>query len=322
MLFPAFSSMNENSFHNFSPVQESILYPLPGGDVRLYLKRDDLLHPVVSGNKWRKLGPYIRLAVEKKYRGVLTFGGAWSNHIHAVAFACREAGLLCTGIIRGEKPEKCSDTLQDAEKAGMQLIFVSREEYRKKHTTAYIQSLQQQFPGFLIVPEGGAGKAGAEGCGDLVREIPFSPDYICMPCGTGTTMAGVATAVEKSTALIGFSALANGTFLYDDIREMSGTNAEQVQITSAYACGGYAKVNAELENFICDFYTCHHILLDPVYTGKMMMGITDMIRQGYFPAGTTVVAVHTGGLQGLRGYPELLNRLNKICSTGMRTGHG
>lgn len=322
MPFPVFLSMSEKSFHNLSPERESILSSLPCENIHLYLKRDDLLHPVISGNKWRKLLPVIREAMEKQCRGILTFGGAWSNHIHATAFACREAGLLCTGVIRGEKPEIYSDTLLDAEKTGMQLVFVSREIYRQKHTAAYIRLLQEQYPGYLIVPEGGAGKTGAEGCTDIVRELPFTPDYICLPCGTGTTIAGVTKAAEQTTAIIGFSALANGTFLYDDIRGMSGINAEQVQINSNYSCGGYAKVNTVLEDFICDFYACHHILLEPVYTGKMLMGITDMARQGYFPAGATVVAVHTGGLQGLRGYPELLNRLNKIHPTGMMAGHG
>ena len=330
-----------------SPVQEVTDPFLKGSGIRLLIKRDDLIHEHISGNKWRKLKYNLSEAVKQNHHTILTFGGAYSNHIAATAFACKKAGLESIGIIRGED-DSTNPTLQFARENDMQLHFVSRDDYRKmtsvetrcftsntavNHEPLDIVSLQQRFGRFFLIPEGGANGLGVHGCAEILPEVEEKFDVVCCAAGTGTTLAGLAISIgeetrclsshpaidketQSITSLLGFPALKGGTFLSEDVErliEESGLRAPSslnLQLITDYHFGGYAKMKPELLEFINGFTERTGIPLDPIYTGKMMFGIYDMIlnkqsveayRNTPFPNGTTILAVHTGGLQGWLG---------------------
>jgi len=287
-----------------SPLQELRIPEATRQDVRVMMKRDDLIHPLIGGNKWRKLKHNLEAAKSQNKSALLTFGGAWSNHIHATAAAGRLYGISTIGVIRGEEPARLSSTLSFAIDQGMKLFFTGREQYRHKYDPGFIQSLRQKFGDFYVVPEGGNNTEGVKGCEEIVKEIDMHFDHFCLPCGTGTTLAGVAN-VGGNAAVTGFSALKDGSFLHGDISPFLTNTAARINIESAYSFGGYAKATDELQKFIIDFHEQHKIILDPVYTGKMMYGVTDLLRKGYFSPGSTVIVLHTGGLQGIAGFPDL-----------------
>lgn len=288
---------------------EKVNYPLfDAYQVTVYLKRDDLIHAEISGNKWRKL----KLNLEKfklgKYDQLLTFGGAYSNHISATAALGRILHIPTIGIIRGDELTPSSNqTLQKAAEDGMQLIFVNREEYSWRYETEYKNQLREKFGNVLVIEEGGANFYGIMGCTEIVSEIPFEPDYYVLPAGTGTTASGILFATESSNT-IAIAALNDVEGILDEISsllEYAGLTDEEVAdklemltLTSEFTFGGYGKTSPELITFINDFYTQTDIKLDQVYTGKMMYGLCEFIKAGKIAAGTTVVAVHTGGLQG------------------------
>jgi 1-aminocyclopropane-1-carboxylate deaminase/D-cysteine desulfhydrase-like pyridoxal-dependent ACC family enzyme len=282
-------------------------------DVQLYLKRDDLLHPTVQGNKWRKLKYNLLHTQELGNDTLLTFGGPYSNHIYATAAAAKLFGFKSIGIIRGEEPKDKSYTLKFAASQGMQLLYVDRTTYRSKDDDNYLQQLQQQYPDAYIVPEGGTNQYALRGVAELVREIEEPFDYLCSACGTGGTLAGMVAGLRGEKQLIGFSSLKGGDALTGEIdklvQEYAGQSYHNYTVNFDYHFGGYAKVRPELLDFIKAFKAQHGIQLEPVYTGKLLFGIYDLIKQGYFSKGSAIVAVHTGGLQGLSGYldwfPEL-----------------
>lgn len=291
-----------------SPI-EQISHPLlEEKNIKLWLKRDDLIHSTISGNKWRKLSFFFSEAKRLQLTSIASFGGAWSNHIYSLAAAGAHLGFQTIGIIRGEEPEKYSTALEFALKQGMELHFVSREAYRDK------QQLELDFktiyPKTLFIPEGGAHELGTIGCEKIIEEIKnFTPDYIALACGTATTMMGVAKTAKQSEVL-GFSALKNGDFLLNDWKEfMQKNQINNVKIINDFSGGGYAKSYLELEDFIVDFYRSYKIILDPIYTGKMMFGVFELLKKGFFKEGANIVAIHTGGLQGLNGFPFLQERL-------------
>ncbi|MDC7999671.1 pyridoxal-phosphate dependent enzyme [Aequorivita todarodis] len=276
----------------------------------LVLKREDLSHPFVSGNKFRKLKYNLEAAREQGHNTLLTFGGAFSNHIAAVAAAGKELDFKTVGIIRGEEVKnKVSEnpTLSFAENCGMQLHFISREAYRSKDETDFINNLKEQFANYYLLPEGGTNALAVKGCEEILTETNLSFNYICVPVGTGGTMAGLVKASDESQQVVGFSAL-KGTFQTAEIEKY--TSKTNFDITDAYCFGGYGKIDTDLVRFINEFKEKTNIPLDPVYTGKMMFGTMDLLKKGYFKENSRIFAVHTGGLQGIAGMNQKLKKKN------------
>jgi len=270
--------------------------------IELWMKRDDLLHPVVSGNKWRKLKYIIDHALSLGVDTLVSMGGAYSNHLHALAFVGKVLGLKTIGLVRGEQPEILTPTLQDMRNWGMELKFVSRSDYRQFRQYKDWQDLPGLKPRQYWVPEGGAQTLALKGVAELVDEIDVPYDTICVPCGTGTTLAGIIEAAPQQVSVLGFAAFKNAAYLRSEVDSVLSHSRNGWQINLDYHFGGFAKTNAELNAFIEDFELKTTIPLDPVYTGKMMYAIYDLIQKHYFKPGERIIAVHTGGLQGRRGF--------------------
>lgn len=278
--------------------------------VSLFIKREDLIHPAISGNKWRKLKHNILQAVESGHTKVLTFGGAYSNHICATAAAANLAGLGAIGVIRGEKTAPLNHTLSFAESQGMRLEFVSREEYRQKDSEETLELLTEKYGDFYLIPEGGTNDLAVKGTAEILDGLPHF-DLIACPVGTGGTLAGLAVAAPDSSRVIGFSALKGEDRLSTVVRgliEDSGATSANWHIDFSHHEGGYAKLSGELVEFMNWFWQQHGIPLDPIYTGKMMLGIYREMRLGKLD-GQRILVVHTGGLQGAWGMREQMMRL-------------
>jgi 1-aminocyclopropane-1-carboxylate deaminase len=267
--------------------------------VKVFVKREDLNHPFVSGNKWWKLKYNLEQAKKLEYNTLLTFGGAHSNHIYATAAAAKEIGCKAIGIIRGEELSvQDNATLRFAEAQGMDLHFVSRSDYRKKSESDFTEQLIQQFGKVYIIPEGGTNDLAIRGVAEfglqLQQEIDF--DYLCCAVGTGGTLAGFIKALPDKK-LIGFSSL-KGNFIHDEIKKLEHSNSTNWSVNNDYHFGGYAKYNEELMNFITKTENEFNIPLEQVYTGKMFFGVMDLIAKKFFPSGSKVLLLHSGGLQG------------------------
>lgn len=280
--------------------------------VSVYLKREDLLHPEVSGNKFRKLKYNIKEAISQKQHTVLTFGGAYSNHIAATAATGKLYKLKTIGVIRGEELGKDiqktlqeNPTLKFAASCGMEFEFISRSEYREKDSEEMLQKLQKKFSSFYLVPEGGTNALAIKGCEEILTKEDRAFDIICCPVGTGGTISGIINSSSVDQKILGFPAL-KGDFLICEVKKLTEKN--NWELTIDYHFGGYAKVNSELINFINNFRLRYGIALDPVYTGKMMYGVFDLIDKGNFPENTRILAVHTGGLQGISGMNQILQK--------------
>jgi 1-aminocyclopropane-1-carboxylate deaminase/D-cysteine desulfhydrase-like pyridoxal-dependent ACC family enzyme len=292
--------------HQPSPLQRIEHDLLATQKISLFIKRDDLLHPEISGNKWRKL-KYNAFAAEQQGKNTLrTYGGAYSNHIYAVAALGKAIGCVTKGIILmpgGERPKLLTSTLQFAENCGMELQFVSKEAYKILKNNS-----QDEHKNIFLIPEGGSNCHALLGCAEIVTEVQeqinFPFDYWCVSGGTGGTAAGILTALPHKAQLLVFSAL-QGNFLKEDITQLLKTSNTMVlsdwQLLTAYHFGGYAKYTNVLLQFIADFRRNHGILLDPIYTGKLLFGVFDLAKQGFFPEGSRIVAIHTGGIQGWSG---------------------
>lgn len=293
-----------------SPLQEIKNDLFREWQVRLLLKRDDLIHPSVSGNKWRKLKYNLQVAKAVSHKTLLTFGGAFSNHIHAVAAAGKQYGFQTIGVIRGEPKLPYNPTLAFAEAQGMQLYFISRTAYRQKDTPAFREELRTQFGNFYLLPEGGTNELAFKGCAEIVTEIvqEVSPNYIFTCCGTGGTVTGIIQGCANLPIAVRGVAALKGDFLTTTIAELlsesTAPHTKDWSIFNDYHFGGYAKFKPELIAFINQFKQQYQIALDPIYTGKLLFGIFDLVRNGYFEKGSIVVAVHTGGLQGIEGFNE------------------
>lgn len=279
-------------------------------NISISMLREDKIHPFVSGNKFRKLFYTLQDAAQKEATTLLTFGGAYSNHIAAVAAAGKISGLKTIGIIRGEELaalSKKNDTLSFAAQQGMQLHYVSREEYRCKEDVEYLEKLKATFGKVYIIPEGGTNTLAVKGCEEMLSEATNKYDYICVSVGTGGTISGLINASEAHQTLLGFSAL-KGTFQKETIQKYTTKN--NYKLLDNYCFGGYAKIDSELIRFINTFKKETAIPLDPIYTGKMMFGVFDLLKKGYFKENSRILAVHTGGLQGIAGMNELLKKKN------------
>ena len=272
----------------------------------LYVLREDKIHPFVSGNKFRKLKYNFLEAQENGYDTLLTFGGAFSNHIAAMAAAGKELGLNTIGIIRGEELAYKlleNPTLKFAAECGMKLHFVSRDQYKNKEDLSFLSFLKQKFGDFYCIPEGGTNKWAVMGCSEIINDTHRSFDYICVPVGTGGTIAGIVNASSANSEIIGFSAL-KGSFQLELVKKY--TSKQNFSIIDEYCFGGYAKIDINLIRFINSFYEKTNIPIDPVYTGKMMFGIFDMLRKRKFKENSRILAIHTGGLQGIQGMNDRL----------------
>lgn len=269
--------------------------------IELWLKRDDLIDPIISGNKWRKLKYSLEHALTLNADTLISMGGAYSNHLHALAFTGKQLGLKTKGFIRGEATTPLNPTLQDLLDWGMTLEFVSRSNYRTLRSYQQWQALPGLTAGQYWLPEGGASTYALQGLAEIPGEITLKYDYLCVPCGTGTTLAGLLTQNLRPAKILGFAALKNATFLNTEMQQLLTVPAlNEWSINQNYHCGGFARVNAELIDFINRFEHVTNIPLDPVYTGKMLYGLYDLIEQGYFKPGERLIAIHTGGLQGRR----------------------
>lgn len=288
-----------------SPMQKIEMPLLKEHNIKLFIKRDDLIHPIISGNKFRKLLYSIDYLKSENIKTALTFGGAYSNHIHAASYAFKINNIRSVGIIRGEElaHKALNKTLTFAKDNGMQLIFVSRSDYKKRNDPNYIEYLENKYNAFSI-PEGGSNQFANEGLSDLSSEINGQlsnhVDYIACATGTGGTITGICTNLKLQQKMIGINAVKGNT---DDIiaKIKQSSNFNNFDIIAGFEYGGYAKYNEELVQFINDFKNQHGIQLEQVYTGKMMAGLLSLIKQGYFKKGSTICAIHTGGLQGLIG---------------------
>lgn len=276
--------------------------------VSLFIKREDLIHQEISGNKWWKLKHNIEFALSTNKKYVLTYGGAYSNHILATAAAGHENGLKTIGVIRGEKVTPLNPTLAKASlQYDMQLYFVSRAEYRDKNASMILDQLKIPVSETYVIPEGGSNSLAVEGCKEIINGIPESTDYICCSCGTGGTLAGLICGSRDDSFVLGFSAL-KGDFLTEAVQKLipstNNVSKNRWEINTNYHFGGYARFNQVLISFINDFKKRYQIGLDPIYTGKMMYGIFDLIGKSYFPQNSEIVAIHTGGIQGILGFNE------------------
>lgn len=296
-----------------TPIQKITDPEIEKAGVQLYIKRDDLIHPLVSGNKWRKLKYNLLEASKQGHKTILTFGGAFSNHIYSMAAAGALYGFKTIGIIRGEETMPLNPTLEFAQSKGMELQYISRTEYREKDSDHFINKLKEEYGEFYLVPEGGSNALALPGVAELVSEINIPFDYLCTAIGTGGTMAGLISTKQVRYKTIGFAALKGEDYLEEEVRSLIKSTGESVptnwEIMHNYHFGGYAKMKKELALFIRDFEAADNIPLDPVYTSKMLFGVFDLIKKGYFEKGKTIIALHTGGLQGKAGMEQKINKL-------------
>ncbi len=274
--------------------------------VDLYIKREDLTDPYISGNKFRKLKYNLIHARKKGFDTILTFGGAYSNHIHAVAYAGFKYNFKTIGIIRGEETLPLNPTLDDASSFGMDFLYISRTDYRNKHNPIFINNLKEKFGDFYLIPEGGSNALAVKGCTEILDSVTQPFDHVCCACGTGGTIAGMIAGLEGLKKKWGFPALKNGGFLKKDIAKLifdyNSKSYSNWDLVTDYHFGGYAKYNMQLINFINRFKELNDIQLDPIYTGKMLFGIYDLIKTEFFKPGEKVLVIHTGGLQGISGF--------------------
>jgi len=270
--------------------------------IELWMKRDDLLHPIISGNKWRKLKYSLDHALSLGADTLISMGGAYSNHLHALAYTGKALGLKTKGFIRGEQPETLNSTLYELQNWGMGIKFVSRSDYRLLRQYKGGHDLPGLKPFQYWLPEGGAQALALKGVAELVKEIDVFYDILCAPCGTGATLAGMIDAAPDRVSVIGFAALKNAEFLQTDVESLLPRPCTNWRINHNYHFGGFAKTSAGLMAFIADFEYKTGIPLEPVYTGKMMYALYDLIAKHTFKPGQRIIAVHTGGLQGKRGF--------------------
>jgi 1-aminocyclopropane-1-carboxylate deaminase len=281
-----------------SPLSELRDRRLSEAGVRLWLKRDDLIHPELPGNKWRKLKYNLAAAAEQGHDTLLTFGGAYSNHLRAVAAAGRHFGFGTIGVVRGEEHLPLNPSLSQAAGRGMRLTYLDRAAYRRKTDPEVIAELRRRWGDFYLVPEGGSNAPAVRGCAELPAEIDVAFDLICCPCGTGGTLAGIAAGLGPGRRAIGFSALKGGEFLTGEVAELQRRTYGRVsgdwRVESGFHFGGFARRTPELDAFVEGFSDRHGIRLERVYVAKMLYGIHALAGQGAFAAGTRIVAVVTG----------------------------
>ena len=295
--------------------QQIVLPKLEANNCQLFIKREDEIHPLVSGNKFRKLKYNLKAAKQNKTKTLVTFGGAFSNHILATAVAGKLQNFKTIGVIRGDelgqdlsKTLATNSTLRAAYEHGMKFEFISRERYRDKMSSDFLQKLELKYGDFYTLPEGGTNALAVKGCEEILTSDDNEFDYICSCVGTGGTIAGIINSIEAPQKVIGFPAL-KGDFLIKEIQQYC-RGQKNWQLVSDYHFGGYGKYSDELIHFINRFKEDTTIPLDPIYTGKMMFGVLDMIKKNSFPKGSKILIIHSGGIQGIEGFNHRLKRKN------------
>lgn len=291
-----------------SPVTQIFNPLLKEKQIQLFIKRDELIHPVIQGNKWRKLKYNLIEARNTQKNTLLSFGGAYSNHLHALAAAGKHFNFETIGIIRGEQHTPPNPCIQDMIDWGMQLKYITRIEYKNKTHADFIDKLRQQFGEFYLIPEGGNNSEGKKGCAELLSELEEDYDFICSEVGSGTMLSAlILNNKQPETRFIGFAVMKNPQLDNEIKANLNDQHSTTTHwgINHQYHFGGFAKTTTELNQFIISFKEDYDIQLEPVYSGKMLYGILDLIKQDFFKRGSRILAVHGGGLQGIRGYLEL-----------------
>ena len=306
--------LNPN-FHLPSSVASFLLPHSDEYGLHLFVKRDDLIHPEISGNKYRKLLPNILHYRSQNFKGIITYGGAFSNHIYSTAAACYYYQIPCIGIIRGESEYAGNPTLAYAHKMGMKLMFVNRSDYALKEEAPSIKELISQYPDYMIIPEGGNNQYSLKGMDQLVEELVQMnclPKYIVLAAGTGNSAAGILKAVvdrDLPITIIAVSAL-KAQFHGQEIIKIAGLDrSDKLVVCNDYHFGGYAKTTDILIQFINEFKRSTSIAIDPIYNGKVVYALNDLINQKFFTANSKIMWIHTGGLQGINGYNQVTKRL-------------
>jgi 1-aminocyclopropane-1-carboxylate deaminase len=276
----------------------------PGaGNYQITLKRDDLLHPVISGNKWRKLKFALLEAQQNQIKHIISFGGGFSNHLHALGYCCQQMNIRFNAIVRGDYSGNPSPMLQDLVSWGAQLRYVDRSTYKLRDQPEYLTNLQQRYPEATIIPEGGSQALALKGVSEIISELEGNYDYIIAPVGSGGTLAGVINQSQSSTKIIGIAVLKGKDYLESLVNQLLPASAKDKsnwQINHDYHLGGYAKTNSELKAFCENFLQQTDIHIEPVYSGKLFFALKDLIAKQEFPEGSKILALHTGGLQGAR----------------------
>lgn len=274
--------------------------------VTVSVLRLDQVHPVLSGNKLFKLHYFLEEALQSDHKTILSFGGAYSNHLAATAYACASLKLKCIGVVRGEKPAPLSNTLQQCIADGMLLKFIPRRQFAEKENDDFSKTLQKEFGECIIVPEGGYHPLGAKGAA-LIMDVPgiISYSHICTATGTATTLAGLLSGSESHQTIIGIPVLKGMTDIVERIKYLTNKKyaPENLQLLNEYHLGGYAKKNDDLLMFMNHCWQQYHLPLDFVYTAKMFYAMMDSIKKDHFPKGSNILCVHTGGLQGNKSLP-------------------
>ncbi|GGD64967.1 1-aminocyclopropane-1-carboxylate deaminase/D-cysteine desulfhydrase [Lacimicrobium alkaliphilum] len=280
-----------------SPVQR-LKVNWPGSEkLRLFIKRDDLIHPVISGNKWRKLKYALSGAIDNGVTEIISFGGGHSNHLHALSYACMELDIRLIALVRGDYSEHPTATLKDLQSWATQIHFLDKKTYARRTEPDFIRQWQSAYPQALIIPEGGSQKQALAGVGEIYTELTEEFDAIVTPVGSGGTLAGLITAQPLST-LIGIGVLKGEGYLERLVTDLlPGGILTPWQILHRFHCGGYAKVSAELTTFCQDFNRQTGINIEPVYSGKLFFALQQLIAGDYFSPGSRILALHTGGLR-------------------------
>ena len=278
--------------------QEILLPLLKSKNIRLFIKRIDQNHSIASGNKLYKLKYNFIEAKNQNTKIILTFGGAYSNHIAATAYAARKHGFRSIGYIRGEKHNKLNPTLNFAVENGMLLHYLSRSDYKYINESSFIDKLKEKNGNFYLIPEGGTNNLALMGTEEIISHND-NHNFICTPVGTGGTISGIINKSLKNQRVIGFTSIKGNGDLINNISNC--TNKNNFALINDYVTGGYAKINRSLVDFINNFYLEYRIPLDAIYTGKMMFGLFDLISKDYFAKGSSILAIHTGGIQGNKG---------------------
>ena len=305
--------MNENNLLSqlaiATPSAESIIQPDWGAKcgITLTVKRDDLLHPVICGNKWRKLKHALIPAIDAKTKHIISFGGGFSNHVHALGYCCHQLNIQFTAIIRGNYSHNLSPMLQDLECWNANIQYVDRQTYRQRANPSYLKTLQQQYPNALLIPEGGSQLPALKGVAEIIDELQNEYDYVLAPVASGGTLAGLVSGLPHHGKLtdckiLGIGVLKGEGYLEQLVTDLlaKGTHKKSWHINHNYHFGGYAKSNHELKQFCQEFHQQTKIEIEPIYSGKLFFALRDLIAKGYFPQKSRILALHTGGLQGAR----------------------
>ena len=272
-------------------------------NIELSLLRLEEVHPVISGNKFYKLIYFLEEVNRSSHKTIITFGGAYSNHLAATAFACKEAGIKCIGIVRGEEPASLSPTLSFCINQGMHLQFISRTEFKSISEQPFLTELEKEYGSHILIPEGGFSEKGAKGASLITKYFQETYSHVCLAVGTATTFAGIIKGTSNHSKVLGFDILKNRNDIEDRLQFLKAGAGINYELITDYHFGGYAKKTNELLQFMNDFYRKHAVPLDFVYTGKMMSGVYDLISKNYFPTASKILCLHTGGLQGNQSLP-------------------